>query len=301
MIDDIRKYAKIGLVHHLLYPDCTKDPDYHTDTLLKFIQRKDIETFDCFMPFGSERRKKIINGIKSTGKEVAYSLHAFPLRKISLASLDPQEQELTKFILADQIDAAAAIGATGFVFASGADLPEDRTGAKNSLKDFCIWFCLKLQSHGIDALLEPFDRTIDKKFLLGPIDECVDFLDSLPGRASNIGIELDFAHLPLMGDSFEYSIIRTSKYLKRVHLGNCIYKNINNPLYGDKHPPIGIKDGEIDVPELAVILKNLLKIGYLNKSNRGSLVLEMTPFPNQSVEYTVKDNFKRLEEAWKMI
>ncbi len=301
MNEDIRKYAKIGLVHHMLYPDSVKDPDYHTETLLKFIQRKDIETFDCFMPYGKERRKRIADSIRNIGKEAAYSLHIFPLRKISLASLDPLEQELTRFIIEDQIEAAAAMGVKEFVFASGADLSEDRTAAKESLKNFCIWFCHKLKANGIDALLEPFDRTIDKKFLLGPIDECIDFLDSLPDETDNIGIELDFAHLPLMGEDFKYSIIKTFPFLKRVHLGNCIYKNKNNPLYGDMHPPIGIEEGEIDIPELVIILKNLLDAGYLNKEKRGALLIEMTPFPGKTVEYTINDNFTRLEEAWNMV
>lgn len=86
-----------------------------------------------------------------------------------------------------------------------------------------------------------------------------------------------------------------------MHLGNCILKSTINPLYGDKHPPIGIEEGEIDIPELAVILKNLLKIGYLNKNKRGSLVLEMIPFPGKSVQYTIADNFEKLRTAWEIV
>lgn len=51
MKKDIREYARIGLVHHMLYPECKKDPDYHVETLLEFIKRKDIETFDCYIPY----------------------------------------------------------------------------------------------------------------------------------------------------------------------------------------------------------------------------------------------------------
>jgi len=299
--EDIREYARIGLVHHMLYPECTKDPDFHVETILEFIQRKDIESFDCYIPYGEKRRRKLIDRIKNCGKEVVYSLHVFPSRKISLASLDPQEQGITRVVIKDQINLAAAIGATGFVFVSGADLPESRGEAKKCFADFCKWFCSELKPHGIDALLEPFDRVIDKKFLLGPIDECVGFLDSLSTEVNNIGFELDFAHLPLMGDNFEYSIFKTAPYLKRIHLGNCVLRNKNNPLYGDKHPPIGVEEGEIDIPELIVILRSLLKIGYLNKSRRGALILEMIPFPGKSVEYTIADSFERLIKAWEAV
>jgi len=299
--EDIREYARIGLVHHMLYPECAEDPDYYVETLLEFIQRKDIETFDCCIPYGEERRKRLIDRVRDSGKEVVYALHLFPSREVSLASLCPQEQKRSRSIIRDQISVAAAIGATGFVFVSGADLPENRDEARKCFADFCKWFCTELKPHGIDALLEPFDRTIDKKFLYGPIDECVELLDLLSSEVNNIGFELDFAHLPLMGEDFEYSTIKTAPKLKRVHLGNCVLKNKNNPLYGDKHPPIGIEEGEIDIPELTVILRGLLKIGYLNRDRRGALVLEMTPFPGKSVEYTINDTFERLEKAWKMV
>lgn len=301
MKEDIREFARIGFVHHMLYPECTKDPDYHSETLLKFIRREDIETFDCCIPYGEDRRRKVIDRVRDCGKEVVYALHLFPSRKISLSSLCPQEQGLSRIVIKDQINMAAAIGAAGFVFVSGTDLPENRNEAKKCFSDFCKWFCSELKPHGIDALLEPFDRTIDKKFLLGPIDECVQFLGSLSKEINNIGIELDFAHLPLMGEDFEASILKTAPYLKRVHLGNCVLRNKNNPLYGDQHPPIGIEEGEIDIPELNVILRGLLKAGYLDKNRRGAVVLEMTPLPGKSVEYTISDSFGRLRRAWEMV
>ena len=301
MKDNIREYAKLGLVHHMLYPKCMEDADYHADTLLDFVKRTDIETLDCCIPFGEKRRKQLIKKVKNCGKEIAYALHMFPQGKISLSSLDLVEIGLIRLVIKDQIDMAAAIGANCFVFVSGADVPDNRLKAKESFKDFCRWFCCMLKPHGIIALLEPFDRDIDKKFLYGPINECVELLDIMSKEVDNLGIELDFGHLPLMGEDFRYTIKTSAKYIKRVHLGNCILKNKNNPLYGDKHPPIGIEEGEIDIPEIAVILESLLEIEYLKKEKRNPLVLEMIPFPGKTVEFTISNTIRRLEEAWKLI
>ena len=301
MKDNITEYAKLGLVHQLLYPKCVTDPDYHVDTLNEFVKRDDIEALDCCIPYGQERRNQLIQNVRNCGKDVAYAMHLFPLRKISLASLDPQEQALSRLVIKDQIDMAAAIGAKGFVFPSGADIPENRPKARACFKEFCKWFCAALKPYGITALLEPFDREIDKKFLYGPIDDCVALIEELSRDFDNIGIELDVAHLPLMSEDFEYAIKTTAKYTKRVHLGNCVLQNKNNPLYGDMHPPIGIEEGEIDIPELALILRTFLETGYLEKEKRKPLLLEITPFPGKSIEYTVNDNFKRLNEAWKLV
>ena len=166
MQDNIREYAKLGLVHHLLYPKCTVDAKYHADTLETFVQRKDIESLDCCLPYGNDLREKLIPIIKNCGKDVSFAMHLFPARKISFSSTDVQEQNLIRLVVKDQIEMAGAVGATGFVFPSGADVPEDRESAKKAFYDFCLWFCENLAPYGTDALLEPFDRTIDKKCLL---------------------------------------------------------------------------------------------------------------------------------------
>lgn len=299
---EIKDYAKIGLVHHLLYPRCTEDPDDHVKTLTEFIKRNDIETFDCCLPYGRSRRKRLISAIRDSAKEVVYATHLFPLQKISFASICPQEQGLIRVVLNDQIEVAKAIGASGFIFASGADVAEsERPKAQEAFAEFCRWLCVELKPHGITALLEPFDRTIDKKFLYGPINECVELMQSLEPEVDNLGIELDVAHLPIMGETFEHAIKSSAPYLKRVHLGNCVLQDKSSPWYGDQHPPMGIKCGEIDIPELTEILNLLLATGYLNKENRGALVLEMRPMPDCSVEDTVSDSMNRLQKAWEMV
>lgn len=298
MKENIREYAKLGLVHHMLYPACTVDPDYHVQTLTEFLKRTDIEALDCCLPYGEERRQALIPLAKSCGKDVSYALHLFPCRKISLSSLDFQEQSLARLVIKDQIDMAAAIGATGFVYVSGADVPENRPAAREAFKDFTRWFCGELKPHGITALLEPFDRTIDKKYLYGPIDDCVALMEEISRDYDNIGIELDVAHLPLMFEDFESSIRRCGAFIKRVHLGNCVLKDTSHPLYGDKHPPMGFEGGEIDEPQLTRILSALLEAGFLSKEDRKPLILEMTPFPGKTPEYTVERSMELLESAW---
>ena len=44
-----------------------------------------------------------------------------------------------------------------------------------------------------------------------------------------------------------------------------------------------------------------MEIEYLNKENRGALVLEMQPFPGLSVEETITDNMERLFKAWEIV
>ena len=83
MFEDIRKFARLGLVHHMLYPQSIEDPGYHVETLLQLIERGVIETFDCCLPFGDKQREQLIPAIKRCGKEVVMSAHLSLMQKIA--------------------------------------------------------------------------------------------------------------------------------------------------------------------------------------------------------------------------
>ncbi|MCX6984680.1 MAG: sugar phosphate isomerase/epimerase [Lentisphaerae bacterium] len=302
MKNDIREYAKLGLVHHMLYPECGDDPEDHVKTLLEFIKRTDIETFDCCLPYGEEYRQRLIPSIRECGKAITFAIHFYPLRRLPLAAKTAPEHIQTWVIIDDMIAQAVAIGAESFIFGAGTPSFYDAKQEDFSAFDsFCYELCIKLKSHDITALLEPFDMDIDKKFLYGPIDDCVRLAQRITAKHDNFGFELDMAHLPLMREDFSSAIRRTAPYLKRVHLGNCVLKNTTNPRWGDTHPPIGFDGGEIDVPELVTILRALLDCGFLNRKKRGNLLVEMTPFPGKTVDFTVADNFARVEKAWRQL
>ncbi len=302
MDGDIREYAKLGLVHHLLYPECSDNPEIHVQTLLKFIKRADIETLDCCLPYGETYRQQLIPAIRECGKTVCFAIHLYPLRKLPLAAVSPAERAQTWLLIDDMITQATAIGAEGFIFGAGTPSFYDAVAEDFAAFDqFCNELCVKLKPHNITAMLEPFDMDVDKKFLYGPIEDCVKLAERIGKNHDNFGFELDVAHLPLMREEFAPAIKRSSPYLKRIHLGNCVLKDKNHQRWGDTHPPIGFAGGEIDVPELIVILRSLLECGFLKKTNRGNLLIEMTSFPGKSVDFTVNDNLARLEQAWSKI
>lgn len=297
----LTSYARLGIVHHMLYSKILGDPAEHARTIKEFVCRTDIETFDCCLPYGRDFERQALEAINASGKKnLVFATHLFPLRKLSFCSPNYSEQAQARMIVTDMIRQAAAMGASGFIFASGGPTPKDATEAHYAaFADFCRWLCGELRPHGITALLEPFDMEFDKCFLMGSTKRCVELLESL--EVDNIGIELDMAHLPLMGESYRDAIHNVAPWLKRVHLGNCVMRDKNDPFYGDNHPPIGYPGGEIDVPELVEILDCLLEIGFLDPNNRGDVVIELNPFPDLSVGASIEDNLRRVNEAWSQV
>lgn len=302
MTDDIRAYARIGLAHFMFWPDSLQDHDLLVRTLIPLAKRRDIERIDLFLPYGQARRDLLIPVLRGCGKELGFAIHVFPMDKISLGSTSHSEQGLARVVLEDQIAAAAAIGAHTVTFTSGIDPDEhNRDPARDAFADFCRWFCGALKPHGIAALLEPFDRTVHRKFLYGPTAECVELVESLKPGVDNLRLQLDMAHVALMGESFQGAIQTAGDLLGHVHLGNCVKRDPLDPFFGDKHPPIGYPGGEIDVPQLAEILAALLDTGYLSRQSRGSLVIEAQPCPGETAESTIADGMQRLEEAWQRL
>lgn len=301
MNEPIADYARIGLVHHLLYPACADDERGHAQTLKALANRPDIETFDCCLPLNRDLESDLVRAIRACGKaDIVYATHFFPLRRMGLTCPLASEQGIIRLVLREMVRQAAAIGATGMIFASGGPAPE-HAGPEHhaAFRELCRWLCGELKPHGITALLEPFDTDVDKCFLYGPTRQCVELVRSLQPEVDNFGIELDMAHLPLMGEEFRPAIEAAAPVLRRVHLGNCVKRDPSHPLHGDKHPPMGLPGGEIDVPELTVILRTLRDVGFLDRGQRGSLVLEMTPWPGRSVEDTIRDAMARLDAAWR--
>ena len=300
MTDDIRTYARIGLAHFMYWPDCMRDDDVLERTLVPLTERGDIERIDCCLPFARASRDRLIPILRACGKEICYAVHAFPADKLSLGSASDSERGLARLLFEDQVAVAAAAGAQTVTFSSGLDPGEaERGAAREAFAGFCRWFCEALKPHGMTALLEPFDRTVHRKFLVGPTVECVELIDSLAPEIDNLKVQLDVAHTALMGESFEAAVRTAGRHLEHVHVGNCVMRDPSDPFFGDTHPPIGYAGGEIDVPQLVEILAALLDAGYLDKESRGSLVIEERPLPGDTAEGTIAAGMEKLEEAWR--
>ena len=300
MIGSIRDHAELGLVHHLLYNARPDDPAGHAETLRKFIQREDIDTLDCCLPLNGDQ-SDLAEAVRNCGKSICFAIHFYPLRTQPLAAKTPAEKAARDQLLLPLIDQAAAIGAGGFIF--GAGTPSFNTADAEdfaAFDEFLDLLCPKLAGIGTDALLEPFDYDVDKCFLFGPVESCVELAERTLKRHRNFGFELDMAHLPLMHEDFAASIRRLAPYLKRIHLGNCV-ATPGYERYGDTHPPMDFPNGSIGVQELVIILRSLLDVGFLVPGGKSGLVLEMTPYPGISPEETAEKSFALLDQAWKKV
>jgi sugar phosphate isomerase/epimerase len=210
-------------------------------------------------------------------------------------SLDEAERQRAVDTLKQHIDTAKEMGAIGFAFLSGKDPGEAKRSAAT---DVLVKSIQTLCDHAgsLPVLLETFDRTIDKKALIGPNAEAVRVAERV-GR-KNFGLMLDLSHLPLQGEKPREALKVAQAHLKHAHIGNCVMADPTNPVYGDNHPRFGYPGGENDVEELVEYLRVLLEIGYLNPERRPVLSFEVKPQGKEESALIIAHSKRTLAEAW---
>ena len=276
------KNAILGVNHQFLYPEAMADAAAHTETLKKAVEIKKIDALDCWVWRGA-RAKEEISILRSSGKAINYNIgDRFGEAACFPCSPNKSDRIYAYDTLMREIEYARALNSKKIVFASGPDLPEDRTGAKERLAELIDLIAKQLPRDVILAL-EPTDRDIDKHFLFGPLDETVDFIKKMRRYVPNLGLLLDMCHVPLMHETLESSIEKADGTLVHIHLGNCKLDDSTSPFYGDKHIPWGYEGAMYGEDEGVQFLEMLKRIGYFDKKG-ATVSFEMRPYEGMSDE-----------------
>lgn len=299
MREPLSEYVKLGINHNMLFRNFYDDPGYHLETFLKLLKLQEFEVIDGSLPYG-ELRPELIEEVIKSEKELVYNAPHLPVTKLSPSSLSSTERAQAVLLLKDQLDAACQAGANSFILVSGPDPGMERReegyrAFVQTMKDIDEY----LESKSItEILIESFDRHVDVKFLSGPTQELVQVIKSQSFKNVKVGIELDMAHVPAIGESFEDAIESAKKHLYHIHLGNCVISNRESPWFGDKHPPIGYPDGEVGKEEVKRIFTKLLEVGYISSDRRGRITLETRCMPGLTYMQTIDEQLELIHDVW---
>lgn len=124
---------------------------------------------------------------------------------------------------------------------------------------------------------------------------------SVRRRWPNIGLTLDLAHIPQVGESFEQAVETGKAYLDHVHLANTVIGQRDHLKFGDQHPQFGVPGGEFDVPEVARFIQALLRAGFFKPQAYGPrpiISAEVRPAPGESPDLVLVATKRKLREAF---
>jgi len=251
-------------------------------------------------------RREVSKAAEEYGLKIGFGAQPIILsQNLNLNSFDLDERSRALLILKEYIDQAAEMQADRFVILSGKDPGEvGRPDAYQHLADSIINLGEYAEQFGVSVVLETFDRSVDKKALVGPSIEAASLAATVKSAYSQFGLLYDMGHMPLLDEEPGFALSTLHEYLAEVHLGNCV-KIIGSPIYGDKHPCFGYAGGVNYTPELVRFIQALFEIGYLDNSKSDKPLpwvgFEIRPHQGQNSSEILKNIKSTWIDAWSQL
>lgn len=294
-----RECLRIGINHHLLHVGGVDDPARHVETLLPLLADPRFEVVDLWIPAAAPSAAREIAACRDSGKQTVYNIGGRKGQSSPQpASLDPAVWQRSVDFYRAELDRALAAGASKVVTNSGPDQPAAREAAREQLVRFYGVICRHVPPT-VTILIEPTDRTLDKRKLIGPSAEAAALCRRLRAEGcANFASMIDMGHVPLLGETLLQAFRDSAGCIGHVHLGNCIRRSPQHPLFGDKHVPWGIPEGEYGTAAVAELLRLGGEAGYFGPTSRGTASFEMRPYPELGPQASLERFFAILDEAW---
>ena len=302
MTELLEQYLRLGLVHFMAFPETMQDESLllptiekvAADPMFRCIEIKAIEDESLIQP--------VVKLAAGAGLDLALAAQPAVLGGgLDPGSREKKERERAFKVLKLHVDQACALGAESVALLSGPDPVEDkiRRQALSRTADFLAELCDYSRSQdGPPIILEVFDRSVDKKALVGPADVAAHLCELVYARGvENFGVLVDLSHLPLLGETPYQALSPLADYLRAAHIGNAIIEQ-GHPLYGDRHPGFGTAGGVNKVEEVRDFINVLKNIGFLNHKDPPVVSFEIKPTADETSEWVIACAKRVLLRAW---
>ena len=208
LIEVLRKIAEMDFYRNVELP--TFPTKEHRDTVRRILRDNDLTAVTYAAPYLNER-------------------------KMSLCDLSDRRRAETIRYLKMQADLAAECGYMTFGVPSGpypGDEFHDEAMAvqADTLARIADYTALL----GMNCSIEPLDRYVHKKALIGPMDEVVSWFKPLHKAHPNLFLHWDSSHEQLGGLGIFNTLDMAAPYLSQIHLCDCI-DDPAHPCFGDLH------------------------------------------------------------------
>jgi sugar phosphate isomerase/epimerase len=300
----LHHHVRPGIVHFMAYP-VIKGEGPIIESLTSLLADPFFEVIEISWIKDPAVRAEAKALLESSGVNAKYGAQPRLLTQgLDPNSLDPAMRMRAVDDLKAGIDEAVEMGINDFALLSG-PYPgaEKEAAAMAALTQSLNEVCAYASDHGVNVALEVFDRTVDKKCLVGPTDSAREIAERVKSTHSNFGLLVDLSHIPLLGESPAQALQPIKDHLAHIHIGNAYMADPSDPAYGDLHPRFGYPGGANDVPELVAFLEELLAIGYLKTEGaaRGAVSFELKPVGAEHPRTLIANGQRKLVEAWSQV
>lgn len=302
MSSNIYQKARLGVIHFKAYPEVETGEGPIIETLEKLAEDEFWSAVEVGWIKDYRVRNTVRHILEQSHLAVAFASQPRVLQnRLNLNSLDKRERALAVDTLKRSIDEAYEVGAEVLRLIAGRDPGDsDREEAKKLLVDSLFQLLeYAKEEGGLDFTLKLFDRDIDKRNLIGPTHDALDIAEAVHPHYSNFGLLVDLSHYPLLREDPRVSIPKLVKYLRSVHIGNCVYRDRRHPAYGDIQPRFGLQGGENDTQQVVEFFQVLDENGFFSSNQRPIISAEVRPVLAGEKSGLILANAKRvIRDAW---
>src|SRR5208337_1943817 len=305
MKESWKPLVDLSIVHFMIFPDTMAGSGPIVETVSRIVNDNFFSMIEVSHINDPQVRRQVADVIATSHARVAFGAQPPILsQKLDLNSLDESRRREAIKTLLPIIDEAKEMGAKRFTVLSGPDPgPEKREEARGLLVDSLLQLCSYARERDVSVTLETFDRTIEKKSLIGPSPEALSVSKAVRGKFPDFGLMYDMGHAPLLDENPADALRMLKDHLVHVHVGNCV-KTPGHPAYGDKHPRFGLKGGENDVPQLVEFLRALKSIGYIPSTPQEIspvIGFELKPGAGETSESVIANGKRSWSKAWGLL
>jgi sugar phosphate isomerase/epimerase len=295
-------YCTMSIVHFMAFPETIRGEGPLVETVSKIAADPFFGAIEIGWIKNPADRQAVKRVIDAAHIKVGHGGQtALLLQKLDLNSLDETERTRAVEQVYRSIDEAAETGAERVAILSGPDPSDaDRPKAFDALVKSIKAAAAYGQDKGIAITLETFDRSIDKKCLIGPSDIAARLSETIRQDYPSFGLMYDLSHMPLLYETADYALGTLKDHLVHIHVGNGV-RDQGVEGYGDLHPRFGLPGGCNDVAELTEFIRTLVKVGYLSEDKpvKPWVGFEVKPqFPGETSELIIAGTQRAWQEAW---
>ena len=295
-------YCTMSIVHFMAYPETIRGEGPILETVTRIAEDPFFGAIEVGWIKDPAVRKQVKRIVDTAHIQVGHGAQsALLLQKLNLNSLDDAERMKAVKQLQSSVDEAAEMGAQRVAFLSGVDPGDaERPRALEVLANSVKQVAGYARDKGIALTLETFDRTIDKKCLIGPSPVAAEFCKTIREDHPDFGLMYDLSHMPLLYETPDAALTVLKEHLVHIHVGNSVLRP-ETPGYGDQHPRFGWPGGVNDTPQVTEFIRGLFRAGYLkeNSPTRPWIGFEVKPQSAEEPSALVIASAKRVwQEAW---
>ncbi|ANY66299.1 hypothetical protein BBD42_07325 [Paenibacillus sp. BIHB 4019] len=193
---------------------------------------------------------------------------------------------------------AEAVGADMLELISGPNHEGSKCEAMERFAESILILSEHAQARDIKLLVEMFDFDVDKKRLIGSVENTVQLFQQFISSASQVKLLLDLSHIPMVRADIAAAVQELGPWIGHVHVGNTVMKS-DDRRYGDSHPYFGYPAGENDVEQLVSFFHALLKTGYIHHAHSSAISFELICAAVDRPADLIANAKRTLQLAWR--